>query len=65
MATPHVAGLASLAWSARPNLSYAQIKNVILNSGDAIGSLAGKTVSGKRINAQNVLLALGYTQPYT
>ncbi|MEI6426282.1 MAG: S8 family serine peptidase [Candidatus Absconditabacteria bacterium] len=58
MATPYVAGLASLARSMRPELDYQTIKSVILGSGDTFSSLAGKTVSGKRINAYNTLLAL-------
>lgn len=58
MATPHVAGLASLARSFRPDLSYTDIKNAILDNGDSIASLAGKTVSGKRINAYNTLRAI-------
>jgi subtilisin family serine protease len=31
MATPHVAGLASLAWNFRPNASSTQIRNAIIN----------------------------------
>lgn len=31
MAAPHVAGLASLAWSYRPDLGYLEIKNTIMN----------------------------------
>jgi serine protease len=45
MAAPHVAGLASLAWSYRPDLSYLDIKNAIIHGGDALASLSGKTVS--------------------
>ena len=58
MAAPHVAALASLAWSYQPTLSATAIKNAILNSGDSIPSLAGKTISGKRINAYKTLLAI-------
>lgn len=58
MATPQVVGLASLAWSYRPDLGYSEIKKAILDNGDAVASLAGKTVTGKRINAYNTLLAL-------
>lgn len=60
MATPHVAWLTSLARSARPWFSYTQIRNIIINSWDLLVSLSGKTVSGKRINTENVLIALGY-----
>lgn len=58
MATPHVAGLASLAWSYRPELSYLDIKNAIITWGDSISALSGKTVSGKRINAYTTLYGL-------
>lgn len=58
MATPHVVGLVSLARSMRPELGYQAIKSVILGSGDSLSSLSGKTVSGKRINAYNTLMAL-------
>ncbi len=58
MATPQVAGLASLVWSYRPDLTAVDIKNAIMANGDSIASLSGKTVSGKRINAYKTLLAL-------
>lgn len=58
MATPNVAGLASLAWAYRPDLSFLDIKNAILNNGDSIASLSGKTVTGKRINAYKTLISL-------
>jgi serine protease len=58
MATPHVAGLASLAWSYRPELSYSDIKNTLLSQGDSLLALSGKTVSGKRINAYTTLYSL-------
>ncbi|MFH1129228.1 MAG: immunoglobulin-like domain-containing protein [Patescibacteria group bacterium] len=57
MATPYVAGLAALIEGYNPNLTIAQVKNIILTTGDSIASLSGKTVSGKRINAQNALQA--------
>ncbi len=61
MAAPHVAGLASLAWSYRPDLSYLDIKNAIIHGGDALASLSGKTVSWKRINAYMTLYTLTAT----
>lgn len=63
MATPHVAGLASLTWNTSPNASYTQIKNAILNSGDVVSALAGKTTTSKRINAFNTLNVFGDTTP--
>lgn len=64
MATPHVVGLAALIWGYKPALSYTEVKNTILNTGDSVASLSGKTVSGKRINAYSALNSLtstGYT----
>lgn len=55
MAAPHVAGLAALILGYKPELSYAEVKDIILNTGDPVASLAGKTFSGRRINAYNAL----------
>jgi subtilisin family serine protease len=51
MVAPHVAGVAGLILSLNPDLSYTQIKDIILNSVDAKPSLSGKTLTGGRINA--------------
>jgi len=56
MATPHVAGLAALLKSYNPNLTWLDIKNLILNNGDKIPSAEGKLVTGSRINAFKALL---------
>ncbi len=59
MAAPHVAGAAALAFSiSPPSVSYQTIKDAILNGGDAVAALAGKTVTGKRLNAYGTLLQL-------
>jgi hypothetical protein len=58
MATPHVVGLASLARSFRPDLSYQEIKNIIINSWDFLDNLSWKTVAGTRINVYQTLYAL-------
>jgi subtilisin family serine protease len=50
MATPNVAGAAALVWANEPTLTVQQIKSRILNNGDSIAALAGKTVTGKRVN---------------
>ena len=55
MAAPHVVGLAALIWGTKPSLTYTDVKNTILNTGDSLTSLLGKTSSGKRINAFNAL----------
>jgi subtilisin family serine protease len=58
MAAPHVSGLAALILGYKPELTYLQVKDIILATGDSLGSLSGKTVTGKRINAYNALLSL-------
>ena len=55
MASPHVAGAAALLWSLDPDISPAQMKSILINSGDALSSLEGKTVSGKRLNLNNAI----------
>lgn len=52
MATPHVAGLAALVWAADTGQSHLAVRDKILNNGDPVISLATKTITGKRINAQ-------------
>jgi subtilisin family serine protease len=55
MAAPHVAGLAGLLHAFNPNLNIYKIRNLILAGGDPIASLAGKTVSGNRLNANGAM----------
>ncbi|MCA2945498.1 S8 family serine peptidase, partial [Microcystis sp. M011S1] len=55
MASPHVAGAAALLWSQNPTWTAQQVKNTLMNTGDPLASLAGKTVSGKRLNVFNAL----------
>ena len=50
MATPHVTGGAALYASTHPGASAATIKAAILNSAVPTASLAGKTVTGGRLN---------------
>lgn len=60
MATPHVAGVAALVFSLRPELTGSQVKDLLLNSVDVLSSLSGLVVTGGRINAARaVALALG------
>lgn len=58
MAAPHVAGLAALIEGYKPELTSAEVKSIILDTGDSKPGLVGKTVSGKRINAFNALNSL-------
>ena len=50
MATPHVTGAAALYAATHPGTTAAQIKAAILSSAVATPSLAGKTVTGGRLN---------------
>lgn len=58
MAAPHVVGLAALALHYNSGATIQEIRNAVVNSGDSIASLSGKTVTGKRINAYKTLLSL-------
>jgi subtilisin family serine protease len=53
MATPHVAGAAALYASTHPGSTAATIKAAILNSAIPTASLAGKCVTGGRLNVSN------------
>jgi len=55
MATPHVAGLAALILDYAPTMTHMQVKTAVLDSGDQIAALQGKTITGARINAYNAL----------
>lgn len=55
MACPHVVGAAALIWSAQPNLTYDQVKEVLMETSDPVESLEGKTVTGARLNVLNAL----------
>ena len=51
MATPHVAGVAALAWSATPNSTYQEVRDAIFAGVDPVSSMADVTVTGGRLNA--------------
>lgn len=55
MATPHVSGVAALVKSRYPEATGAQIKARLLNTVDPVSALAGKTLTGGRVNAFNAL----------
>jgi subtilisin family serine protease len=56
MATPHVAGAAALVLSVNPELSTLELKELLMNSGDANPATEGRTVTGKRLNVHTALL---------
>ncbi|MGD8567913.1 MAG: Ig-like domain-containing protein [Gammaproteobacteria bacterium] len=58
MASPHVAGAAGLLLAQNPGLSYQEIKSLLLDNADPVSSLAGKTVTGGRLNIGNAMQAL-------
>ncbi len=49
-------GLAALLKGYKPSLTAAEIKKIILETGDDVAALKGKTVTGKRVNAYKALL---------
>ena len=55
MATPYVAGVASLILANEPDLSVEQLRAKILSSVDKLDSLNGKIETGGRINAAKAL----------
>ncbi len=63
MATPHVAGAAALVLSANPTLTTAELKTILMDTGDTKPALVGRTVSGKRLNAHNAVAAAGPPVP--
>lgn len=57
MATPHVSGVAALVLAKYPSISLNELKSRLTWTGDPISSLAGKTITGRRLNAYNALTA--------
>ena len=55
MAAPHVTGVAVLVYSEFPDLTYQEVKDRLMQSGDPIEALEGKSVSGRRLNAFSAL----------
>ena len=58
MATPHVSGIAALALSHNPSLTYQELKARMISTSTPIPALAGKFQAGGRINAEKVVRGL-------
>lgn len=59
-AVPHVAGVAALIWSANPDLSPTEVKNLLNQSVDRLPGADEEVASGGRLNAYRaVLMATG------
>jgi subtilisin family serine protease len=61
MAAPHVSGAAALMWAHNPNLTVAQVKNLLLLNGDVQAALVDKTLTGRRLNIGKSFVALQQT----
>jgi subtilisin family serine protease len=55
MACPHVAGAAALYLSAHPGATVKEIKDALINSATPLPNLAGKTVSGGKLNVEKLM----------
>jgi subtilisin family serine protease len=55
MAAPHVAGAAALVFSRAPGAAVADVRQALLSTVDPVSALAGKTVTGGRLNAARAL----------
>ena len=55
MAAPHVAGAAALVLARSPGASVAEVRSALLGGVDLKPSLAGKTVTGGRLNAHRAV----------
>jgi hypothetical protein len=63
LSTPMVTGAAALLIAYRPGASVAQLKKALLDGTDPLPSLAGKTVTGGRLNARRSLDLIGTAIP--
>ncbi len=56
MASPHVAGVAALVKSRKPDWSYSQVRSRLIDNTRPLASLSGTTVTGGMLNAYSALL---------
>ena len=61
MATPHASGVAALLRSANSALSGGQIADAVKAGGQPLSSLAGRTTTGRLLNARGALVAAAGT----
>lgn len=64
-ATAYVTGVAALIYSIRPDLTAAEIKNLILSNVDEVQALKGKCITGGRLNAYKAVRAATEPQTFT
>ncbi len=62
MASPHVAGLAAMVMAYNPDYTYLDVISSIKNGGTPVAALAGRTTTGKAVNAMG---SLAYINPPT
>ena len=55
MAAPVVSGIAAQVWSMQPGLSVAQLKEILMTSGEQVAELAPVVGSGRKINSLSAL----------
>ena len=58
MACPLVAGAAALVWGQNPALNYLEVKKILMDSVDPLPDLAGKVLTGGRLNVEKALSLL-------
>jgi hypothetical protein len=58
MATPLVSGVAAMAFALEPGATWQQVRDAIFGGVDKLPGLAGKTVTGGRLNAAGTLRRL-------
>jgi subtilisin-like proprotein convertase family protein len=58
MATPHVSGVAALAWSLKADATVQQVKDALLTGVDKLPLLTGAVATSGRLNALGTLRAL-------
>ena len=57
-AVPVVSGLASLLWDFKPSLTFSQVTDLLMTTGDVTAGVTGKVRSNQRVNAYRALATL-------